>query len=116
ALVPSSPSFKKDSSPAPVKATAIHASSAPKSHAAFYTSTPTPKPPPRLAPIPRSPPPRLVIHTQQSNSTPATPAATPMSRYASAYHAHNRSVSQSQAHLNHGNSITCASGPLVASN
>ncbi|KAF9180574.1 hypothetical protein BGZ50_006133 [Haplosporangium sp. Z 11] len=117
ALVPSSPSFKKDSSPTPAEEAAAHASSAPKSHAAFYTSTPTPKPPPRLAPMPRSPPPRLVIHTQQNNSAPATPVLAPISRYASAYHAHNRSVSQSQAHPNHGNNIfTYASRPpLVAS-
>ncbi|KAF9948706.1 NUAK SNF1-like kinase 1, partial [Mortierella alpina] len=79
--------------------------------AAFYSNTPTPKPPPRLAPMPRSPPPPLVIQTQLSSASPATPghpagqSPKPTSRYASAYHAHNRSVSQSQAHSNHGNNV-----------
>ncbi|KAF9571718.1 NUAK SNF1-like kinase 1 [Mortierella alpina] len=79
--------------------------------AAFYSNTPTPKPPPRLAPMPRSPPPSLVIQTQLSSASPTTPghpagqSPKPTSRYASAYHAHNRSVSQSQAHSNHGNNV-----------
>ncbi|KAF9952556.1 hypothetical protein BGZ72_006136 [Mortierella alpina] len=91
--------------------------------AAFYSNTPTPRPPPRLAPMPRSPPPSLVIQTQLSSTSPATPGhqaghSPQPSRYASAYHAHNRSVSQSQAHSNHGNNIfthTAGGSPSPAS-
>ncbi|KAF9916643.1 NUAK SNF1-like kinase 1 [Linnemannia zychae] len=85
---------------------------------AFYTSTPTPKPPPRLAPMPRSPPPPpLAIRThiphqqvQKSTAESAIPVSERMapkskSRYASAYQAHNRSISHSQAHSHHGNNI-----------
>lgn len=119
ALVPSLSSFK---APAPVP----EAASAPKSSFwddSFYKSTPTPKPPPRLAPMPKSPlsvpsvgspsPPPLVISTHM-NTRPATPIIAPAerqelmgvkSRYATAYHAHNRSSSYSQAHSNHDNNI-----------
>ncbi|KAF8949206.1 CBL-interacting serine/threonine-protein kinase 21 [Haplosporangium gracile] len=87
---------------------------------AFYNSTPTPKPPPRLAPMPRSPPPpplAIRTHQEQQQSTVAAGGAIPVSdrferlapksksRYASAYHAHNRSLSHSQAHSHHGNNI-----------
>ncbi|KAF9990159.1 hypothetical protein BGZ75_003486 [Mortierella antarctica] len=104
------PSLFKD---APSTSAAAAAPAPAKSNwdAAFYSNTPTPKPPPRLAPMPRSPPPSLVIQTQLSSPSPAAaghPAGhspNPTSRYASAYHAHNRSVSQSQAHSNHGNNV-----------
>ncbi|KAG0289865.1 hypothetical protein BGZ96_006650 [Linnemannia gamsii] len=93
---------------------------------AFYNSTPTPKPPPRLAPMPRSPPPpplAIRTHHEQQQSTPAAGGAVPLSdrlerlapksksRYASAYHAHNRSLSHSQAHSHHGNNIFTHSPP-----
>ncbi|CAO3572671.1 unnamed protein product [Mortierella alpina] len=104
------PSLFKDT---PSTSASAAASAPAKSNwdAAFYSNTPTPKPPPRLAPMPRSPPPSLVIQTQLSSTSPATPgdpagqSPKPTSRYASAYHAHNRSVSQSQAHSNHGNNV-----------
>ncbi|KAG0232333.1 kinase-like domain-containing protein [Mortierella sp. GBAus27b] len=102
------PSFLK--APAPVP----QAASTPKT---FWDSTPTPRPPPRLAPMPKSPevrssPPPLVISTHL-NTTSATPVVAPSerlelmgkSRYAAAYHAHNRSHSYSQAHSNHDNNI-----------
>ncbi|KAG0276098.1 CBL-interacting serine/threonine-protein kinase 24 [Linnemannia exigua] len=94
---------------------------------AFYNSTPTPKPPPRLAPMPRSPPPpplAIRTHRQQQQDqlqlqqpTVTAGGATPVSdqlemlapksksRYASAYHAHNRSLSHNQAHSHHGNNV-----------
>ncbi|KAF9366208.1 CBL-interacting serine/threonine-protein kinase 24 [Mortierella sp. NVP85] len=112
ALVPSLSSFK---APAPVP----QAASTPKSFwdDAFNTSVPTPKPPPRLAPMPKSPsvrssPPPLVISTHMNK--PATPiAASPerlelmgaKSRYATAYNTHHRSHSYNQAHSNHDNNI-----------
>ncbi|KAF9359225.1 hypothetical protein BGX26_012832 [Mortierella sp. AD094] len=121
ALVPSLSSYKT--------------STPPKSYwdDAFYNSTPTPKPPPRLAPMPksppstaRSPPPPLAISTQRSNNTPTIPILAPgdpieligskaKSRYASAYAAHNRSLSYSQAHSNHGNNIFAVSSDPLAS-
>ncbi|KAF9903501.1 CBL-interacting serine/threonine-protein kinase 21, partial [Linnemannia zychae] len=93
---------------------------------AFYNSTPTPKPPPRLAPMPRSPPPPpLAIRThQQQQPIATTGGATPVSdrlerlapksksRYASAYHAHTRSLSHSQAHSHHGNNIFSSPDPV----
>ncbi|KAF9175199.1 CBL-interacting serine/threonine-protein kinase 24 [Mortierella sp. AD010] len=100
---------------------------------AFYNSTPTPKPPPRLAPMPksppstaRSPPPPLVISTQRSNNTPTTPILSPgdpielisskaKSKYASVFAAHNRSHSHNQAHSNHGNNIFAASSDSLES-
>ncbi|KAG0065776.1 hypothetical protein BGZ93_005128, partial [Podila epicladia] len=91
------------------------ATSPPKSYwdAAFYSSTPTPKPPPRLAPMPRSPPPALSIQTTPTNiSTSNTSVVVPSdrlggtkSRYALAYQTHNRSLSHTQAHSHHGNNI-----------
>ncbi|KAF9908598.1 hypothetical protein BX616_000081 [Lobosporangium transversale] len=93
---------------------------------AFASSTPTPKPPPRLAPMPksppsaataRSPPPPSIITSQRTTSTPVTPILAPgdsldmlgskyKSRYASAHNAHIRSLSHSQQHSsNHGGNI-----------
>ncbi|KAF9371120.1 hypothetical protein CPB97_002227 [Podila verticillata] len=91
------------------------ATSPPKSYwdTAFYSSTPTPKPPPRLAPMPRSPP-ALSIQTTLSTTSSSnnnTPIVAPSdrlstkSRYALAYQTHNRSLSHSQAHSHHGNNI-----------
>ncbi|KAG0037941.1 CBL-interacting serine/threonine-protein kinase 24 [Podila clonocystis] len=92
------------------------ATSPPKSYwdTAFYSSTPTPKPPPRLAPMPRSPPPALSIqttptNTSTSNNTPVVATSDRLggikSRYALAYQTHNRSLSQTHAHSHHGNNI-----------
>ncbi|KAF8924057.1 hypothetical protein BGZ52_008788, partial [Haplosporangium bisporale] len=92
------------------------ATSPPKSYwdTAFYSSTPTPKPPPRLAPMPRSPP-ALSIQTTPSTTSSSNNNNTPIvapsdrlgtkSRYALAYQSHNRSLSHSQAHSHHGNNI-----------
>ncbi|KAF9420061.1 hypothetical protein BGZ76_004171, partial [Entomortierella beljakovae] len=115
ALVPSlSSSFKSSSPPKPYW------------DDSFYNSTPTPRPPPRLAPMPkspksppstaRSPPPPLVISTQRGNNTPSTPILDPgdplelgnskaKSRYANAFAAHNRSFSYNHAHSNHNNNV-----------
>ncbi|KAF9105875.1 hypothetical protein BGX29_011182 [Mortierella sp. GBA35] len=118
------------------KLSSVELQGPPKSHwdDAFYSSTPTPKPPPRLAPMPRSPPPPpLAIRThhhyqqQQQQQQPQTAGgAIPVSdrlgpksksRYASAYHAHNRSLSHSQAHSHHGNNIfTLPSPDPISSN
>lgn len=91
------------------------ATSPPKSYwdTAFYSSTPTPKPPPRLAPIPRSPPALSIqtthINTSSSNNTPVIASSDRLggtkSRYALAYQSHTRSLSHSQAHSHHGNNI-----------
>lgn len=146
ALVPSffpttSPATTAATSPStPTSATAPLASTKPIDHVppksywdeAFYNSTPTPKPPPRLAPMPRSPPPpplAIRTHQEQQQSTLSAGGAIPVSdrlemlapksksRYASAYHAHNRSLSHSQAHSHHGNNIFTHSSPdLISSN
>ncbi|KAF9123842.1 Protein kinase [Mortierella sp. 14UC] len=92
---------------------------------AFHNSTPTPKPPPRLAPMPRSPPPPpLSIRTHQQQPIATTGGATSesdrleklapksKSRYASAYHAHTRSLSHSQAHSHHGNNVFSSPDPV----
>ncbi|KAI1312638.1 hypothetical protein EDD11_002910 [Mortierella claussenii] len=102
---------------------------------AFHSSTPTPKPPPRLAPMPksppsaataRSPPPPLIISTHRDTSTPTTPIVAPgvslehlmgttksKCRYA-AFNTHSRSLSYSQAHSHHGNNIFSVASDTVA--
>ncbi|KAF9179990.1 hypothetical protein BGZ49_005084, partial [Haplosporangium sp. Z 27] len=120
ALVPSLSAFKANT---PSKSYWDHS---------FYSSTPTPKPPPRLAPMPksppstaRSPPPPLSISTQRSNNTPMAPTVAsgdsldmmgpkPKSRYASAFAAHNRSLSHSQSHSDHGNNVFAVSSDSLA--
>ncbi|KAF9288121.1 Protein kinase [Linnemannia elongata] len=146
ALVPSffpttSPATTAATSPStPTAATAPPASTKPIDHEppksywdeAFYNSTPTPKPPPRLAPMPRSPPPpplAIRTHQEQQQSTLSAGGVIPVSdrlemlapksksRYASAYHAHNRSLSHSQAHSHHGNNVFTHSSPdLISGN
>lgn len=144
ALVPSffpttSPATTAATSPStPTAATAPPASTKPIDHEppksywdeAFYNSTPTPKPPPRLAPMPRSPPPpplAIRTHQEQQQSTLSAGGVIPVSdrlemlapksksRYASAYHAHNRSLSHSQAHSHHGNNVFTHSSPDLTS-
>ncbi|KAG0294838.1 hypothetical protein BGZ98_001610, partial [Dissophora globulifera] len=130
ALVPSLLSFKAASLP-PIETTTARKSNWDD---VFSNSTPTPKPPPRLAPMPKSPPsgstakpqpPPLTISTQTNTSTPVAALGDQVellgpkakSRYASAYSTHNRSLSHSQAHSHHGNNIfTVSSESLFNTN
>ncbi|KAF8921729.1 hypothetical protein BGZ58_003958 [Dissophora ornata] len=120
ARVPSLPSYKP--LPAPIETVAARRS---YWDDAFYSTTPTPKPPPRLAPMPksppsgsiaRSPPPPLVISTQRESNTVQTPAGAGGDRhelsdpkaksvFPPARHTHGRSHSHGQAHSHHGNNI-----------